>query len=87
MSLHEWDVDFAVWCSYKYINSGPGGIGGLFVHEKWESTKTPQYAVIYLFHPSLPFSLEDDKMLVPFSNYAVFKQICRLVGTRPLHAV
>jgi len=34
LSLHDWDVDFAVWCSYKYINSGPGGLAGIFVHEK-----------------------------------------------------
>lgn len=34
LSLHKWDVDFAVWCSYKYLNSGPGGIGGIFVNNK-----------------------------------------------------
>lgn len=34
LSLHDWDVDFAAWCNYKYINAGPGAIAGLFVHEK-----------------------------------------------------
>jgi kynureninase len=34
LSLHDHDVDFAVWCSYKYLNSGPGGVAGAFVHEK-----------------------------------------------------
>jgi kynureninase len=34
LKLHDWDVDFATWCSYKYMNSGPGGISGVFVHEK-----------------------------------------------------
>ena len=34
LQLHEWNVDFAVWCSYKYLNSGPGGIAGCFVHER-----------------------------------------------------
>ncbi|MEO6695139.1 MAG: kynureninase [Ignavibacteria bacterium] len=34
MELHEWDVDFAVWCNYKYMNGGPGAIGGAFVHER-----------------------------------------------------
>lgn len=34
VELHEWDVDFAVWCSYKYLNAGPGGIAGCFVHER-----------------------------------------------------
>lgn len=34
LKLHDWDVDFAVWCSYKYMNSGPGGVSGAFVHER-----------------------------------------------------
>lgn len=34
LKLHDWDADFACWCSYKYLNSGPGGVGGIFVHEK-----------------------------------------------------
>lgn len=33
LSLHAWNVDFACWCSYKYLNSGPGGVGGAYIHE------------------------------------------------------
>ena len=35
LKLHDWSVDFACWCSYKYLNSGPGGVGGVYVHEKY----------------------------------------------------
>jgi kynureninase len=40
LKLHDWDVDFASWCSYKYMNSGPGGISGAFVHEKHFNNKS-----------------------------------------------
>ena len=33
LQLHDWNVDFAAWCTYKYLNSGPGGISGIFIHE------------------------------------------------------
>ncbi|MEP0984607.1 kynureninase [Ekhidna sp.] len=39
MSLHTDSVDFAVWCTYKYLNSGPGGVGGLFIHENHGKNK------------------------------------------------
>ncbi len=35
LHLHDWDVDFAAWCSYKYMNSGPGNASGCFIHEKY----------------------------------------------------
>jgi len=38
LQLHDWNVDAAAWCSYKYINAGPGTIGGLFVHERHDQT-------------------------------------------------
>ena len=39
MNLHDWNVDFACWCSYKYMNAGPGSVSGYFVHEKHHKNK------------------------------------------------
>lgn len=45
LELHDWGADFAVWCSYKYLNSGPGGPSGAFVHERHaNSPDLPRFA-------------------------------------------
>lgn len=45
LKLHDWDVDFATWCSYKYLNSGPGNVSGIFVNERYaERPDLPRFA-------------------------------------------
>jgi kynureninase len=45
LELHDWQVDFAAWCSYKYMNSGPGNASGCFIHEKHHSnSELPRFA-------------------------------------------
>ncbi len=44
LELHHWEVDFAAWCSYKYMNSGPGNASGCFVHEKHHHSNLPRFA-------------------------------------------
>jgi len=64
LKLHDWKVDFAVWCSYKYLNAGPGAVGGCFVHEDharrfdwprlcgwWGTDKTKRFKMAPEFEP------------------------------------
>ena len=44
LSLHDWDVDFACWCTYKYLNSGPGSVAGAFVHQRHLGKDLPRFA-------------------------------------------
>ncbi|MFZ9587383.1 MAG: kynureninase [Crocinitomicaceae bacterium] len=45
LNLHDWNIDFAAWCGYKYLNSSPGGVSGMFVHEKHAHNKNlPRFA-------------------------------------------
>lgn len=60
LELHDWDVDFAAWCSYKYLNSGPGGVAGIFVHERWaDSPELPRFAGWWGNDPEIRFELPD----------------------------
>ncbi|WP_347549901.1 kynureninase [Pseudalkalibacillus hwajinpoensis] len=58
-NLHNWGVDFAVWCTYKYLNSGPGGVGGLFVHEK-HLGKRPGLAGWFSSNKDVQFEMSHD---------------------------
>jgi kynureninase len=45
LKLHEWNIDFACWCSYKYLNSGPGGVSGVYINERHITNKElPRFA-------------------------------------------
>lgn len=44
LRLHDWEVDFACWCTYKYLNSGPGSVGGAFIHERHLKADLPRFA-------------------------------------------
>ncbi|MBD2701654.1 kynureninase [Spirosoma sp. BT702] len=44
LRLHDWGVDFATWCSYKYLNSGPGAVSGVYIHEKHHTQNLPRLA-------------------------------------------
>jgi kynureninase len=61
LELHDWNVDFACWCSYKYMNSGPGNASGCFVHEKHHNDKElPRFAGWWGHNKERRFKMEPD---------------------------
>ncbi|CBQ69803.1 related to kynureninase [Sporisorium reilianum SRZ2] len=59
LALHDWGIDFACWCTYKYGSSGPGGIAGLFVHEKWHGAGLTRQAGWWGHEKETRFSMPD----------------------------
>ena len=59
LKLHDWGVDFAAWCGYKYLNSSPGGVSGMFVHERHANRpELPRFAGWWGYDKSTRFHME-----------------------------
>lgn len=65
LQLHEWNVDFACWCSYKYLNSGPGAIGGAFIHEKHHAENLTRFAGWWGYDINTRFKMEKGFVPMP----------------------
>ena len=66
LSLHEWNVDFAVWCSYKYLNAGPGAVAAAFVHERHATnTDLPRLAGWFGNNPNTRFRMHLEPEFIP----------------------
>ncbi|XP_021049872.1 kynureninase [Mus pahari] len=68
LRLHDWGVDFACWCSYKYLNSGAGGLAGAFVHEKHAHTVKPALVGWFGHELSTRFNMDNKLQLIPGAN-------------------
>jgi kynureninase len=69
LHLHDWDVDFAVWCSYKYLNAGPGAVGGCFVHERHGGDASlGRFAGWWGNDPATRFEMQTRDRFVPFAG-------------------
>src|SRR5947208_11539197 len=66
LALHHWNVDFAVWCSYKYLNAGPGAVAGGFVHQRHAtSTNLPRLAGWFGNDPDTRFRMHLEPEFIP----------------------
>lgn len=66
LELHDWNVDFAVWCSYKYLNAGPGAVAGAYVHERHaRNTSLPRFAGWWGNDPATRFRMQLEPEFIP----------------------
>lgn len=84
VQLHDWEVDFACWCSYKYQNAGPGGISGIFVHEKhFNDTSMHRFAGWWGYQENKRFKME--KGFVPEAGADGWQVSCTQVMPMALY--
>lgn len=84
VKLHDWNVDFACWCSYKYQNAGPGGISGIFVHEKhFNNSDLNRFAGWWGYQESKRFKME--KGFIPESGADGWQVSCTQVMPMALY--
>jgi kynureninase len=59
LELNKWGIDFAIWCSYKYLNASPGAVGGCFVHERHHNSDLPRLEGWWGTNPKSRFNMSD----------------------------
>jgi kynureninase len=66
LHMHDWNVDFACWCTYKYLNSGPGSVGGIYIHQDHAVNKTfPRFAGWWGYDKTTRFNMEKGFKAMP----------------------
>lgn len=66
LRLHDWNVDFACWCSYKYLNAGPGAVAGCFIHERHGANpELPRFAGWWGSDPETRFRMQSQSRFTP----------------------
>lgn len=84
LKLHDWNVDFACWCSYKYLNSGPGGIAGIFIHQRHISnSELPRLAGWWGYDKESRFKM--DKKFKPMPTAEGWQVSCTQVLNMAAH--
>ncbi|KAJ3176614.1 hypothetical protein HDU87_004942 [Geranomyces variabilis] len=68
LSLSAWDVDFACWCTYKYLNAGPGGIGGAYVNKRYANAELPRMSGWWGTDPATKFQMDNIFRPIPGAN-------------------
>ncbi len=94
LKLHDWEVDFAVWCTYKYLNSGPGSTGGAYVHQRYSNDPgLPRFAGWWGYNEQQRFLMKKDFVPMPgadgwqLSNVNILPSAAILASLEIFHKV